>query len=459
MTTLIRWACAVMVPLAGVISSPAFALSSETIDAAAVESAVQPLRAEVAAACGRPIDLRVDVPSLAAHKFSSGAKPAGTDDVLRTMRSLVPYVVDLCSLEPAMAKRVTAVLLRSDSLVDGGTQNYTSEYIDRESVGYRYVVNGKAGLRGNSGTYMFEAGVISVYTWPGVTLGRLYSEFDKTRRERPNPMRAIPGLGTGAGTALNVSDRERSKSKLGQGCVAIDGEEICGSGTLEFSEAVEAEDCSQSSGPGVAIDCRKRLAAIKDFTFNCKLDEQYKDIVAAGGNHGYTPSSFFIRVLKQLESCPNGGNQLVNILFTRWDYNSQTLKVRSDELTRTLDQKVNKAIVAACGALRTKVIERDLLSPENRDSTYLTEFLYRCAVVAGGSLAPYSWKTKSKDIAFLNKDRQERRAGDDESRAERAQARAAEANRIRNLPLAHVYCQGRVRYGCIPNCKRAKLCR
>ena len=43
-----------------------------------------------------------------------------------------------------MAKRVTAVLLRSDSLVDGGTQNYTSEYIDRESVGYRYVVNGKA---------------------------------------------------------------------------------------------------------------------------------------------------------------------------------------------------------------------------------------------------------------------------------------------------------------------------
>jgi len=78
----------------------------------------------------------------------------------------------------------------------------------------------------------------------------------------------------------------------------------------------------------------------------------------------------------------------------------------------------------------------------------LTEFLYRCAVVAGGSLSPYSWKTKAADIALLRREQSDRRAADAETRAENA-AR----------PPAAVYCAGHVTAKCMSRCFKAKLCR
>ena len=430
------------------------------IDAAAVESALVPIRKEVSAACGFALDLRVDVPSFVVHKLPRGMQPVGEKEVIRTLTSLVPYVVDLCQVEPAMAKRVTGVVLRSSEAVEGGTLDYGSEYVDRRNVGSRYVVGGKAALRGSNGTFMFEAGVLSVYTAPGDLFAPMFSEFTKARdRERPNFLRVIPGLGIGAGTALNVADRDRSKSKLGPGCVAVDGEEICGSGSLGFAEAVESGDCNQSESPSVNIACRKRLAAIKELAIDCKIGETYQAMVNAGGNEGYVPSAFFERVLKKLPSCPNGGNLLVDVLYPRWDYSSQSLKMRLDDTEHALHQKLNKAVMAACSALRPTVADRRVLSPENRESTVLTEFLYRCAVVAGGSLAPYSWKTKSADIALLRRDQSERRAGDAETRAENSARRSAEEQRKQGLPSAYMYCKGRVQKDCMRKCLQAKVCR
>ncbi len=430
------------------------------IDAAAVESALLPMRQEVSSACGFALDLRVDVPSFVTHKLPRGMNPIGAKEVIRTMTSLVPYVVDLCRVDPAMAKRVVGVTLRSNEAVEGGTLDYGTEYVDRRSVGSRYVVGGKAALRGTNGTFMFDAGMISVYTSPGDLFPPLYSEFTKARdRERPNALRAIPGLGIGAGTALNVADRDRSQSKLGPGCVAVDGEEICGGGSLSFAEAVEAGDCNQSASPSITIACRRRLAAIKELAIDCKIGETYQAMVNASGNTRYAPTSFFEQVLKKLPSCPNGGNILVDVLYTRWDYSSQSLRMRLEPTELALNQKLNRAVMAACSALRPTVADRRVLSPENRESTVLTEFLYRCAVVAGGSLAPYAWKTKSADIALLRKDQSERRAGDAESRVEDAARRSAEEERKRGLPSAYTYCKGKVQKDCMRKCLQAKVCR
>ena len=430
------------------------------IDAAAVERALGPMRQEVSAACGFALDVRVDVPSFVSHKLPRGMSPIGEQEVIKTLTTLIPYIVDLCQVEPAMAKRVTGVILHSDEAVAGGTVDYGTEYVDRRNVGSRYIVGGKAALRGFNGIYMFEAGVISVYASPVTYFPSLIGEFTKTRdRERPNFLRAIPGLGIGAGTALNVADRDRSKSKLGPGCVAVDGEEICGSGSLGFAEAVESGDCNQSESPSVNIACRKRLAAIKELAIDCKIGETYQAMVNAGGNQGYVPSAFFERVLKKLPSCPNGGNLLVDVLYPRWDYSSQSLKMRLEDTEHALHQKLNKAVMAACSALRPTVADRRVLSPENRESTVLTEFLYRCAVVAGGSLAPYSWKTKSADIALLRRDQSERRAGDAETRVENSARRSAEEQRKQGLPSAYMYCKGRVQKDCMRKCLQAKVCR
>lgn len=419
------------------------------INAAAVESALVPMRKEVAAACGPALDLRADVPSFVTHKLPYGMSPIGEKEVIRTYTSLVPYIVELCQLEPAMAKRVTAVVLRSSDAVEGGTLDYGTVYVDRRSVGSRYVVGGKAALRGSNGTFMFEAGVLSVYTGAGDRFGPMFSDFTKERdRERPNFLRAIPGLGIGAGTALNVADRDRSKSKLGPGCVAVDGEEICGSGSLGFAEAVESGDCNQSDSPRTTIACRKRLAAVKELVIDCKIGKTYQALVNEGESERHIPNAVFEQILKKLPSCPNGGNILVDVLYTRWDYSSQSFKMRLEESERALVSKLNKAVMTACSALRPTVAERDVLSPENRESTVLTEFLYRCAVVAGGSLSPYSWKTKAADIALLRREQSERRVADAETRAENA-AR----------PPAAVYCAGHVTVKCMSRCKKVKLCR
>lgn len=430
------------------------------IDAAAVENALVPMRKEIAAACGAEKSLRVDVPSFVSHKLPRGMSPIGAEDVIRMVTTFVPYIVDLCQVDPVQAKRVTGVILRSDEAVAGGTVDYGTEYVDRRNVGSRYVVGGKAGLRGPNGIYMFEAGVISAYTSPVTQYAPLFSEFSKARdRERPNFLRAIPGLGIGAGTALNVSDRERSQSKLGAGCVAMDGEEICGKGSLGFAEAVESGDCNQSESPSTNLACRKRLSAVKELAIDCKIGETYQAMVNAGGNQGYAPSSFFEKVLKKLPSCPNGGNILVDLLYARWDYSSQSLKMRLEEKELALHQKVNKAVVAACSALRSTVADRRVLSPENRDSTVVTEFLYRCAVAAGGSLSPYSWSTKAADIALLRKDQSERRAGDAETRSESAARRTANEQRRQSLPTAASYCQGSAKKNCRHACITAKRCR
>ena len=261
-------------------------------------------------------------------------------------------------------------------------------------------------------------------------------------------MRAIPGLGIGAGTALNVADRDRSKSKLGPGCVAVDGEEICGSGSLGFAEAVESGDCNQSDSPRTTIACRKRLAVVKELAIDCKIGKTYQALVNEGESERHIPNAVFEQTLKKLPSCPNGGNILVDVLYTRWDYSSQSFKMRLEESERALVSKLNKAVMTACSALRPTVADRDVLSPENRESTVLTEFLYRCAVAAGGSLSPYSWKTKAADIALLRREQSDRRAADAETRAENA-AR----------PPAAVYCAGHVTAKCMSRCFKAKLCR
>lgn len=437
-----------------------YAQAPNPIDAAALERALVPMRKEVATACGAPIDVRVDVPSFVKHKLPRGMHPIGEEDVIRMVTSFIPYIVDLCQVEPAMAKRVTGIVLRSEEAVEGGTVDTSPVYVDRRNVGSRYIVGGKAALRSFAGVYMFEAGEISVYTSPVGRFPPLFSDFTKARdRERQNFLRAIPGLGIGAGTAVNVSDGDRGKSKLGAGCVAVDGEQICGSGSLSFAEAVESGDCNQSSSPSISIDCRKRLAGVKAMAIDCKIGETYQAMVNANGNQGYVPGEFFERVLKKLPSCPNGGDLLVDVLSPRWDYNSQSLKMRLEDKERGLVEKLNKAVMAACSTLRPTVSSRRVLSPENRESTVLTEFLYRCAVVAGGSLAPYAWKTKAADIALLKKDQSERREGDVESRAEVAARRNAEAARIKNLPPASSYCKGKVKADCIVKCRQAKLCK
>lgn len=430
------------------------------IDAAAVERGLVPMRKEIATACNAEMNLRVDVPSFVTHKLPRGMDPIGAEDVIKTVASFVPYIVDLCQVDPAMAKRVSGVTLRSDEAVAGGTVDYGTVYVDRRNVGSRYVVQGKAGLRGPNGIYMFEAGVISAYTSPVTQFPSLFGQFTKARdRERPNFLRAIPGLGTGAGTAINVSDRDRGQSKLGAGCVAVDGEEVCGKGAFGFAEAVESGDCNQASSPSIAIACRKRLAAVKNLTIDCTIGETYQAMVNAGGNEGYAPSAFFERVLKKLPSCPNGGDILVDLLYARWDYSSQSLKMRLEEADLALHQKVNKAVVAACSVLRPTVSDRRVLSPENRESTVLTEFLYRCAVAAGGSLTSYAWKTKSADLARLKKDQSERRAGDAESRTENAARRVAAEQQRMSLPTAVSYCKGSVQANCMASCIRAKRCR
>jgi hypothetical protein len=68
------------------------------INAAAVESALVPMRKEVAAACGPALDLKVDVPSFVTHKLPYGMRPIGEQEVIRTYTSLVPYIVELCQI-------------------------------------------------------------------------------------------------------------------------------------------------------------------------------------------------------------------------------------------------------------------------------------------------------------------------------------------------------------------------
>lgn len=418
--------------------------SAASIDAAVLARELMPVGSALAAACGRPLPLRVDTASFIKHppgastpEGSSGPGPEINVERLVSLGSdFASHVQALCKKDAVLAGKVTSLVLRSYEEVADGKQDSAPIYVDRMSVGNRYIFRGKAALRRGYTVYHLEAGVLAAYC-------------DYSEGCTDTDLRGVPGLGVGSGTAINSEDGPRGGSKDGGGCVSIDGEQVCASGTLGFSAAVESGDCSKARATRIAVACRQRLAAVKAFRAEgCAIAEAHAAVVKEGsGFGGHTPNAFFVGLLKKLQECRDA-EQLRSVLDDRWLPDYRTLRIGGEghEDETELHGRIRKSVVAACSALRPRISE-----------PRLTGLLYHCAAAAGGSLASYPWPTRKADQARLESAQSARAAAERRSDA----ASAADAARRRNLPMAQTYCRGsgNKMAHCILTCRKNYTCR
>ena len=450
--------CAALVPLAlsafGAVLAPhadplrmlatAHAQSQPPVDGAALDRELASARAGLASACGRPLRLKVEVESFVSHppkpSDRTGASPSApqisSERLVSYGSNFASYVQDLCQKDKALAGRITSLVMRSYDEVADGNLDSSPIYIEQLSVGHRYIFRGKAGLQRGHTVYLFESGTLTAYC-----------DLDEGCTD--TDLRGVPGIGVGAGTAINSDDGPRGGSKDGGGCVSVDGEQICGKGSLGFAAAVERGDCTQAKSPRIAVACRQRLAAVKSFRAEgCAIAEPHAAVVKAGGSFGgHTPNDFFVSLLKRIQGC-NDAEQLRSVLDDRWLPDHKTLRIGGEghEDETELHQKIRKSVVAACSTLRPKISEKRLIG-----------LLYHCAAAAGGSLASYSWPTAKADQARLREAQTARIDADRRGDA----ARHADFDRRKDLPMAASYCRsaGKKMAHCFQSCRKNYTCR
>lgn len=424
---------------------PAAAQSGGTsLDRAAIDRALAPAQSELNAACGRALPLRIDTASFVAHppKPSERDAAAGVTVSLNEERlaalgtAFSGHVQALCRKDAALAGKIRSLIVRSYEQVAGGKQDSANIYVERESVGSRYIFSGKAGLRRGYTVYHFEDGVLSAYC-------------DYAESCTETDLRGVPGIGVGTGTAVNSDDGGRGGEKTGGGCIAVDGEQICATGALGFASAVESGDCSKAKSTRIAVACRQRLAAVKSFpATGCALADAHDQVVQQGSAFGgHTPNGFFVALLKRLQACKDAA-QLRRVLDARWQPDFRTLRIGGAgyEDETALHAKIRGAVVAACSALRPSIADAQL-----------TGLLYHCAAAADGSLLSYPWSTRQADEARLRSARDGRIAQERRSDA----AAHADFDRRRDLPMAQTYCRGagRKQAACIQACRKNFTCR
>lgn len=428
------------------LCEPAYAQSGATpaIDGAALDRAIASTRSELATACGRTIPVRVDSASFIAHpsKPSDVAAPGRSDTELQVDRlaalasSASSHLQALCQKDAALAGKVRSLVVRSYEEAANGKQDAANLYVDRVSVGSRYVFAGKAALRRGYTIYLFEGGTLSAYC-------------DYSEGCTETDLRGVPGIGVGTGTAINSEESLRGGTKDGAGgCVAVDGEQICAKGSLGFAAAVESGDCSQGKTTRIAVDCQQRLAAVKSFhAEGCAIAPAHAAVLQRGsGFGGHTPNAFFVSLLKRLQDC-NDAEQLRTVLDARWIPDYRTLRVGGEGQEETvLHSKIRKSVFAACSALRPRISDEHLIG-----------LLYHCAAAADGSLLSYPWPTRKDDQARLL------RAQESRVKAERRDDAAAHADfeRRKGLPMAASLCRGsgKKMASCISACRKNYTCR
>ncbi len=418
--------------------------ASASLDRAAIDRALAPAQSELNAACGRALPLRIDTASFVSHppKPSERDAAAGITVSLSEERlaalgtAFSGHMGALCRKDAALAGKVRSLIVRSYEQVAAGKQDSANIYVDRESVGSRFIFSGKAGLRRGYTVYHFEDGVLSAYC----DYGESCTETD---------LRGVPGLGTGTGTAINSDEGGRGGEKTGGGCVAVDGEQICATGSLGFAAAVESGDCSKAKSTRIAVACRQRLQAVKSFPASgCAIADAHEKVVQQGSAFGgHTPNAFFVALLKRLQACKDAA-QLRRVLDARWQPDFRTLRIGGAgyEDETALHAKIRGSVVAACSALRPAI-----------DDAQLTGLLYHCAAAADGSLASYPWSTRQADEARLRA----ARAGRIEQERRGDAAMRADFERRRDLPMAQTYCRGtgRKQAACIMACRKNFTCR
>jgi hypothetical protein len=419
------------------------AASAADMDSAAIARELSSVGSELTAACGRPLPLRVDTgsfikypPQSAPDRSSRSGPEVSSERLVSLASSFASHVQALCKKDAALAGKVSALVVRSYEEVADGQQDSAPIYVDRMSVGNRYIFRGKAALRRGYTVYHLESGVLAAYC-------------DYSEGCTETDLRGVPGLGVGAGTAINSDDAPRGGAKDGGGCVSVDGEQVCARGTLGFPAAVESGDCSKARSTRIAVACRQRLAAVKSFRAEgCAIAEAHAALVKAGSDFGgHTPNAFFVGLLKKLEACRDA-EQLRSVLDDRWLPNYRTLRIggQGHEDETELHDRIRKHVVAACSALRPRISEPRLVG-----------LLYHCAAAAGGSLAPYPWSTKKADQARLQSAQSSRTAAERRDDA----AAAQDAARRRDLPMAQTYCRGsgKKMARCMLSCRKSYTCR
>lgn len=441
----VRWGAWGLAGLSLLVVGPAAGQAgAPPLDRAAIDRALAPAQSELNAACGRTLPLHVDTTSFLSHPaqptgrdVSAGSTAPLSEERLAALgTSFAEHMQALCRKDAALAGKVRSLTVRSYEQVASGNQDSDNIYVDRESVGNRYVFSGKAALRRGYTVYHFENGVLSAYC-------------DYSEGCTQTDLRGVPGLGTGTGTAINSDAGGRGSDKTGGGCVAVDGEQICATGSLGFSAAVESSDCSKAKSTRIAVACRQRLAAVKSFpATGCALADAHDQVVQQGSAFGgHTPNAFFVALLKRLQTCKDAG-QLRRVLDARWQPDFRTLRIGGAgyEDDTALHAKIRGSVVAACSALRPAIAEAQL-----------TGLLYHCAAAADGSLLSYPWATRQADEARLRSARngriEQERRGDAAARAD--------AERRRDLPMAQTYCRGAGRKlaACMQSCRKNFTCR
>lgn len=429
------------------LQGAAYAQSGKTpsVDQGALDQALASTRSELTAACGRNLPLRIDIDNFIKHPYqpsgreqASGANPELAVDRLASLgSSFSSHMQALCQKDSALAGKVRSLVVRSYEAVANGKLDSAFTYVDQMSVGNRYIFDGKAGLQRGHTVYLLDNGVLSAYC-------------DYSEGCTETDLRGVPGLGVGAGTAITSDDGPRGGTKDdGNGCISVDGEQICARGTLGFAAAVESGDCSKAKATRIAVDCRLRLAAVKSFHVEgCAIAQAHAAVLKQGsGFGGHTPNAFFVSLLKRLQEC-NDADQLRTVLDARWLPNYQTLKIGGEgyEDETELHGKIRKSVFAACSALRPRISE-----------SHLTGLLYHCAAAADGSLMSYPWSTRKEDQARLRSAQAARIA------ANRRDAAAAhdDFERRKNLPMAATFCRGHGQKTarCMTNCRKNYTCR
>lgn len=428
-------------------SGTAYAESGQasSIDSAALDRALATTRSELAAACGRDIPIRVDIGSFIKHPFKPSERDVASrsDPELQVERlaslgsSFSSHMQALCRKDSGLAGKVQSLVVRTYEEVADGKQDTANIYVDRMSTGSRYVFAGKAGLRRGYTVYHLESGILSAYC-------------DYSEGCTETDLRGVPGLGVGAGTAINSDDGPRGGTKDGSGgCVSVDGEQVCARGSLGFAAAVESGDCSKAKTTRIAVECRQRLAAVKSFhAEGCAIAEAHAAVVQQGSSFGgHTPNAFFVSLLKRLQAC-NDAEQLRTVLDARWVPNYRTLRIGGEgqEEEIELHGKIRKSVIAACSALRPRISESRLIG-----------LLYHCAAAADGSLLSYPWPSRNQDQARLRSAQSARIEGDRRDSA----ASHADFERRKGLPMAATLCRGsgRKMASCITNCRKNYTCR
>ena len=425
----------------------AYAQSSKapSIDHSALDRALATTRSELAAACGRDIPIRVDIGSFIKHPFKPSERDVGSrsDPELQVERladlgsSFSSHMQALCRKDSGLAGKVRSLVVRTHEEVADGKQDTVNIYVDRMSTGNRYVFAGKAGLRRGYTVYHLESGILSAYC-------------DYSEGCTETDLRGVPGLGVGAGTAINSDESPRGGTKdTSGGCVSVDGEQVCARGSLGFAAAVESGDCSKAKTTRIAAECQQRLAAVKSFhAEGCAIAEAHAAVVQQGsGFGGHTPNAFFVSLLKRLQECKDA-EQLRTVLDARWVPNYQTLRIGGEghEDETELHGKIRQSVFAACSALRPRISDGRLIG-----------LLYHCAAAADGSLLSYPWPSRKEDQARLRSAQAARIGADRRDDA----AAHADFERRKGLPMAATLCRGsgKKMASCISNCRKNYTCR